>query len=279
MNELKLHQGSFHRTTEADFRNMPNVRRIGKQHIIHGSLRKLDYLNVQNVGDVKGRTGIENKEKELYYKKVTVWSERKVIQNDKEVVIVNNRIPLNRTSFEQCQSVRVLIIGNGCDSDISSLEFSFMPNLERVEIGSKCFLRVAELHVNDCSKLRRLFIGDGSFTDITTCMIENNVELLELQLGGSAAISTPQEENVTDQSLMTTNPPEVINEEEPSLDAMGSATEDNSRVVTDSEDDKDQRVLKLASCLYLCTLMNRPAPSEESTLWKWILPWLQCIIL
>ena len=63
-----------------------------------------------------------------------------------------------------------------------------MLHLERVEIGSNCFNNVTALRVENCLKLRRLFIGDGSFEKKRECVIENNEELLELQLGGNVGL-------------------------------------------------------------------------------------------
>ena len=162
-------------------------------HIIHGSFRKLDYLDVQNAGDIETRDVIEKKTGQL--------KEQKEINNEGDfanlnnfsVVFVANELQINQNSFEQCQSVRMLIIGNGCRSNIQSMKLVNMLNLERVEIGENCFNGVTALHVENCPKLRRLFIGDASFERIRECVIENNEELLELQLGGSVGVSIPRD--------------------------------------------------------------------------------------
>lgn len=162
-------------------------------HIIHGSFRKLDYLDVQNAGDIETRDAIEKKTGQL--------KEQKVINNEGDfanlnnfsVVFVANELQINQNSFVACQSVRMLIIGNGCTTDMRSMKLVNMLNLERVEIGSNCFNEVTALRVENCPKLRRLFIGDGSFKIIGECVIENNEELLELQLGGSVGVSIPRD--------------------------------------------------------------------------------------
>lgn len=219
-----------------------------QKHIIHGSFRKLDYANAQKAGDIEARGAIKNRMDELKVQK-PIMSENDFNNLDNiTVVIVTDGIPINQVSFGRLQSLRMIIIGNECESDSLRLTFANMPNLERVEVGSNCFLSVTVLHVNNCPKLRRLFIGSGSFARIENCVIENNPLLLELQLGGSATDSL-QEENKTELSIVTSNPPEVVHE-------VNTAP----------------RVLKLASCRYLSTLMNRLAPSEEISVWKWILP-------
>lgn len=243
--------------THSDSSSGPKEESKGKsnknnsqKHIIHGSFRKLDYANAQKAGDIEARGVIANRINELKEQKPIMHENDFNHLDNKKVVIVTDGIPVNQFSFGRFQSLRMIIIGNGCESDLLHLEFSNMPNLERVEVGSSSFLSVAVLHVNNCPKLRRLFVGNGSFARIENCVIENNPLLLELQLGGSAAFSL-QEENKTKLSIMTSNSPEVVH-----------------------EDNTAPRVLKLVSCRYLYTLMNRPAPSEEITAWKWILLWL-----
>ena len=223
---------------------MPYVEKENMMHIIHGSLRKLDYLDVQNAGDIETRDAIKKKKGQLKEQK-TIMRENDFNDLDNiTVVIVSDGIPINQVYFRRFQSLRMIIVGNECESDSLRLTFANMPNLERVEVGSSCFLTVTVLHVNNCPKLRRLFIGHGSFARIENCVIENNPLLLELQLGVSATVSL-QEENKTELSIVTSNPPEVVHE----VNTV-------------------PRVLKLASCRYLSTLMNRLAPSEEITVWK-----------
>lgn len=230
-------------TTESDPGDKPNDSNSQK-HIIHGSFRKLDYANAQKAGDIEARGAIKKRMDELKEQK-PIMSENDFNNLDNiTVVIVTDGIPINQVCFRRFQSLRMIIIGNECESDSLRLTFANMPNLERVEVGSNCFLSVTVLHVNNCPKLRRLFIGSGSFARIENCVIENNPLLLELQLGGSATVSL-QEENKTELPIVTSNPPEVVHE-------VNTAP----------------RVLKLASCRYFCTLMNRLAPSEEITVWK-----------
>ena len=70
LKRLKYHQGSFHRTTEADFRRIPHAEKENMKHIIHGSFRKLDYLDVQNAGDIETRVVIEKKKGQLKEQRV-----------------------------------------------------------------------------------------------------------------------------------------------------------------------------------------------------------------
>lgn len=172
---------------------MPYVEKENMNHIIHGSFRKLDYLDVQNAGDIETRDVIEKKTGQLKEQRVVNDEHAFVNLNNFSVVFVANGLQINQGSFVACQSVRMLIIGNGCTTDMPSMELVKMLNLERVEIGDNCFNEVTALHVENCPKLRRLFIGDNSFKIIRDCVIENNEELLELQLGGSVGVFIPRD--------------------------------------------------------------------------------------
>ena len=180
-------------TTEADFRDTFNVEKENMKHIIHGSFRKLDYLGVQNAGDIKLQAVVKDKGSELKEQKVINDGADFVNLDIFSVIFVANGLQINQNSFEHCQSVRMLIIGNECESNTQSMELINMLNLERFEIGSSCFNSVTALRVENCPKLRRLFIGDASFERIRECVIENNEELLELQLGGSVGVCIPRD--------------------------------------------------------------------------------------
>ena len=219
------------------------------KHIIHGSFRKLDYLDVQNAGDISVLAVVKDKGGELEEQKEINDGADFVNLDNLSVVFVANGLRINQVLFDHCQSVRRLIIDNGCTSDLPSLEFVKMRNLERVEIGRNCFNSVTALRVENCPKLRRLFIGDGSFERIRECVIENNEELLELQLGGNKGVSVERDEK---KSSETTAFEEVK-----------------------EEDNDEQCILRLASWYYSYTVMNRPSRVEESTAWRSLLRRLQ----
>lgn len=227
------------------------------KHIIHGSFRKLDYLGVQNAGDIRLQAVVKDKGSELKEQKVINDGADFVNLDNFSVVFVANELQINQNSFEHCQSVRMLIIGNGCRSNIQSMELINMLNLERIEIGSSCFNSVTALRVENCPKLRRLFIGDGSFERIRKCVIENNEELLELQLGGNKGVSIERDEK------------------KPARIDMGKKTPLNPKREGEKEDHEEQRILRLASWYYSYTVMNRPSRVEESPAWGSLFPWLQ----
>lgn len=219
-------------------------------HIIHGSFRKLDYLDVQNAGDIETREVIEKKTGQLKEQRVINDEHAFVNLNNFSVVFMVNELQINQDSFVACQSVRMLIIGNGCTTDMRSMELVNMLNLERVEIGSNCFYSVTALRVENCPKLRRLFIGDGSFERIRKCVIENNEELLELQLGGNKGVSIESDEK------------------KPARIDTGKKTPLNPKREGEKEKPEEQRILRLASWNHSYTVMNRPSRVEESTAWR-----------
>ena len=198
-------------------------------HIIHGSFRKLDYLDVQNAGDIETRDVIEKKTGQLKEQREVNDEHAFANLNNFSVAFVVNGLLINQNSFVACQSVRMLTIGNECESNIQSMELTNMLNLERVEIGSSCFNIVTALRVENCPKLRRLFIGDGSFERIRKCVIENNEELLELQLGGNKGVSIESDEK------------------KPARIDMGKKTSLNPKREGEKEDYEEQRILRLAS--------------------------------
>ena len=236
---------------------MPYVEKENMMHIIHGSLRKLDYLDVQNAGDIETRDVIEKKKGQLKEQRIINDEHAFVNLNNLSVVFVANGLQINQGSFVACQSVRMLIIGNGCRSNIQSMKLVNMLNLERVEIGSNCFNEVTALHVENCPKLRRLFIGDGSFERIRKCVIENNEELLELQLGGNKGVSIESDEK------------------KPARIETGKRTSVKPKKEGEKEKPEEQRILRLASWNHSYTVMIRPSRVEESTAWRSLLRRLQ----
>ena len=82
------------------------------ENIIHGSFRKLDYLGVQNAGDIKHQSVVIDKGSELKEQKVINDGADFVNLDIFSVIFVANGLQINKNSFEHCQSVRMLIIGN-----------------------------------------------------------------------------------------------------------------------------------------------------------------------
>ena len=170
---------------------MPEVKKRDHENMIHGSFKELDYYCMPNAGELH-LPKTNKKMIERIDAKVEVISED-VPPNPIEIeaiVKIVDGFPISKSLLENCKNVRMLIIGDGCNTELmQGLVFDSMPNLERVEIGKNCFSKVASFHVQHCPKLRRVFIGDGSFTNCMDCVIESNPELLELQLGGNAGVS------------------------------------------------------------------------------------------
>ena len=244
--ELKFRQGSFQRATEADFRNVP-VKKPKRKHIIHGSFKELDYLNIHNTGSLIDREVIKDKINELMSNKQLITERVLNIGSiTKEVARVYKGLFIRERLFILCKDIRMLIIEDDRDGDCFKLVD--MPNLERVEIGNNCFQSVTILHVKCCPKLRRMFIGDGSFTNCTECVIEDNAELLELQLGGNVGVSTPQQDETKKENTKnTTNSPGGVNEEKLIEQSKETKPDEPAEIC---KEPAEKLVLKLASCYY-----------------------------
>ena len=245
----KFGQASFHRVTEADFRTMPIVARNDLDHMIHGSFRKLAFLDVQDAGDLEGRAVILDKDKELKEKTKEIVTDNYQDNDlrDKDVVMTISGILICDHLLSLCHDVRMLIIGDGCDTDsLLDLVFDSMQKLERVEIGCECFKSVTSFHVKCCPKLRRVFIGDGSFTKCMECVIESNPELLELQLGSNAgvSISKPKPNDKNKKTPKGKCPTKNNSATEHSAEDTGEALSHDSPDKKGSSEPK----LKLASC-------------------------------
>lgn len=212
---LAIRQGALHRVSTAVLVNMPNVKKEldqqllsgddtkepgfkperNKYHIIHGSFRDLVNVYVDKTGDLEKTEAIEDAREEQGKEEITTktivipeeqYSVLKVVDPENDHVACG-KISGFFGNKEVCSTLRMIIFTRAGLSETTELRLTDMEELERVIIGDKCFLGVAVFHVQRCPQLRRMFIGDGSFTTCTECVIEDNAELLELQFGSTAA--------------------------------------------------------------------------------------------
>ena len=210
---LAIRQGALHRVSTAVLVNMPDVKKAIDQqllsdddrnepdfkaerdeyHIIHGSFRDLVSVYVDDAGDLGKTKAIGNARTRQKKEEITTTT----IVNPEEQYSV---LKIDSEDHETCEKIRgffgnnelrstlrMIIFTKASLSGTTELQLTDMEELERVIIGDKCFLGVTAFHVQHCPKLRRMFIGDGSFTICTECVIEDNEDLLELQFGSTAA--------------------------------------------------------------------------------------------
>ena len=225
---------------------MHEVKKHGKEHIIHGSFRGLDYLSISDAGALRECDIIEKKIGEMEGRTKTAGNEGDFSSlKGKEVAKIADGVRISESLLENCKSVRMLIIGDGCDIvSTKELVFDSVPNLERVEIGCECFKSVTAFHVHSCCKLRRLFIGNDSFAKCMSCVIEDNAELLELQLGGNEGVSISKPIDNKKKTSKGKCPTE-------NNSAAEYSTEDTDKTLSDDSPDKkgsSEPTLKLASC-------------------------------
>lgn len=221
----------------------------GSKHTIHGSFKKLDYLKIINTGVFELPKANEKMIKRLGDEHLVIGERNPNALIDKSVVWIDHTALVNEDLIGYCKGVRMLMIENDCDSsEVMELKLVNMTSLERIEIGKNCFSKVTSFHVKHSPKLRRVFIGDGSFTNCTECVIEDNAELLELQLGGNADVSIPQQgENKKENTKNTTNSPGGVNEEKLIEQSKETKPDEPAEIC---KEPVEKLVLKLASCYY-----------------------------
>ena len=195
---LKFHQCSYQLASEADFRNMPRVCKSAlednnpnfKKHIIHGSFRHLNYLNVQKAGVLQNLDIIQKKKDEMERKTTVITRQTSRYAPLPEIVDISNE--LGQDLLEWCMLVRMILIRDNCASGSPRLHFDNLPQLERVEIGRNCFPTVTEVGVKNCSSIRRMFVGEGSFSSCCSCEIENNPDRIanRIELAQASVVIT-----------------------------------------------------------------------------------------
>ena len=229
---------------------MFQVQKEGSKHTIHGSFKKLDYFHINDTGVLELPKANEKMIKRLSEEHLII-DERNNPNAliDKSVVWIDHTALVNEDLIGYCKGVRMLMIENDCDSsEVMKLKLVNMTSLERIEIGKNCISKLTSFHVNHSPKLRRVFIGDGSFTNCTECVIEDNAELLELQLGGNADVSIPQQgENKKENTKNTKNSPGGVNDEKQIEQSKESKPDKPAEIC---KEPVEKLVLKLASCYY-----------------------------
>lgn len=273
---LAIRQGALHRVSTAVLVNMPNVKKEldqqllsgddknkpgfkperNKYHIIHGSFRDLVNVYVDKTGDLEKTEAIGDARTRQKKEEITTTTIVKPEEQYSVLKVVdpeNDHVACGKISGffgnkEVCSTLRMIIFTRAGLSETTELRLTDMEELERVIIGDKCFLGVAVFHVQRCPQLRRMFIGDGSFTTCTECVIEDNAELLELQLGGNVGVSTPQQDETKKENTKnTTNSPGGVNEEKLIEQSKETKPDEPAEIC---KEPAEKLVLKLASCYY-----------------------------
>ena len=96
---------------------------------------------------------------------------------------------LNLTRFV---NLKVFEVGDYSFSYVNEVHMIGLPELERVVIGENCFSQYkstfdsygsGEFSLKDCDKLRELRIGESSFINYVSCVIEDNARLEVVEMG------------------------------------------------------------------------------------------------
>lgn len=125
---------------------------------------------------------------------IKCWSTVYIPSNVTTLTIPNNKCneesitTLNLSIFPNLQ---VLTIGNNCFSNVNVLNFTAFSALISISIGYNSFTIARnsygynlnhKFYLRNCPALKELVIGRFSFSDFTTCVIENvpKLELIEM---------------------------------------------------------------------------------------------------
>ena len=128
--------------------------------------------------------------------------ELNALDSSVETIIVDNNgcndrsfTVLNLTRFV---NLRVFEVGDYSFSYVNEVHMIGLPKLERVMIGENCFTEEKYYYTNnevfgddphrhfylkDCDKLRELRIGESSFINYVSCVIEDNARLEVVEMG------------------------------------------------------------------------------------------------
>ena len=103
--------------------------------------------------------------------------------NDRSFTVLNLTRFVNLKVFEVCDY---------SFSYVNEVHMIGLPELERVVIGEKSFSQYkiyfydypsGEFYLKDCDKLRELRIGESSFINYVSCVIEDNSRLEVVEIG------------------------------------------------------------------------------------------------
>ena len=91
---------------------------------------------------------------------------------------------ITELKINQLTQLRVLNIGNECFAHVREFEIIGVNALERVQIGTSCFLsKEGVFRLRDCQRVRELRIGRFSFSDYSYCEIESVPSLEVIEIG------------------------------------------------------------------------------------------------
>ena len=115
-----------------------------------------------------------------------------------EVMIVDNNACNDKCftalDLSLFSNLKVFEVGDNSFSFVKKVKLIGLNQLERVEIGEKCFTKKKNdnhrslnpnrhFYLKDCERLRELKMGRYSFSGYSVCEIENNVSLEVIEMG------------------------------------------------------------------------------------------------
>ena len=118
--------------------------------------------------------------------------ELNALDSSTESIIVENNScndeDFTELDFSRFTNLKSLIVGDNCFGYVTSMNVIGLDHLERIKIGMNSFNRYAaegdySFSVKNCSSLRELKIGPGSFENWNNTEIENVPSLEVIEMG------------------------------------------------------------------------------------------------
>ena len=131
-------------------------------------------------------------------KRVVLSEENQLLHNHIEELIVSdnscNGPEWSVLDWSFMSNLRLLEVGDYCFEKVNEVKWIALNRLERVVIGKESFTKqknerflesdpTRHFHLKNCEKLRELKIGRFSFSDYSTCAIENLPSLERIDMG------------------------------------------------------------------------------------------------
>ena len=161
--------------------------RVGEVNVCYGASYYSDMERVEYVGGLyEGRRygwGVQ------YDRNGGVVYEGKWVKDDRWENRVDKRVVLSPSIPFFHSGVEELVVSDGCcnDASWSVLDFQWMRVLKSLRVGNNCFRSVNEVRLIGLNALKRVVVGDESFSEGSGCLVLRECcGIRELKIGSSS---------------------------------------------------------------------------------------------
>ena len=156
---------------QSESMNLMPMTRIGNQNEVLQS-------------DEEEKAGNSGEANKLLDRVMVIRSDDDLMEMDEEagrVEVMNGACNDRDITFWKlnCQStLKQLVVGDECLQYVKELKLEGFEELEKVEIGEKCFCLGSEcvFEVRECENVESVRIGDGSFVDVVSVVFEGELK-------------------------------------------------------------------------------------------------------